>query len=148
MWPRLHLKNRVTLLGPSAVKWTTPDPCLGSSESDSKLYTNFEFCEEKFHRHSKKHIELQVKQFMMEKKIHEKSTYFKRRSKWCASRSYWTSDYLKICLKHSKITFNWWISTTVCDDDLIYKMKLKRMNTSNSIRSSNLHSKPYSIMCF
>ena len=29
------------------VKWTTLDIYLGSSESDSKLYTNFEFCEEK-----------------------------------------------------------------------------------------------------
>ena len=28
------------------VKWTTPEPVVGLSESDSKLYTNFEFCEE------------------------------------------------------------------------------------------------------
>ena len=34
-------------MGASTVKWTTPNPCLVSSESDSKLYTNFEFCEEK-----------------------------------------------------------------------------------------------------
>ena len=25
----------------SFVKWTTPDPCIVLSESDSKLYTNF-----------------------------------------------------------------------------------------------------------
>jgi hypothetical protein len=29
------------------VKWITPNPCLVLSERDSKLYTNFEFCEEK-----------------------------------------------------------------------------------------------------
>ena len=34
-------------MGASTVKWTCPDPCLVLSESDSKLYTNFEFCEEK-----------------------------------------------------------------------------------------------------
>jgi len=28
-------------LGASTVKWTTLDPCLGLSESDPKLYTNF-----------------------------------------------------------------------------------------------------------
>ena len=27
------------------VKWTTLDPCSGLSESDPKLYTNFEFYE-------------------------------------------------------------------------------------------------------
>ena len=34
-------------MGASTVKWTTLDPCLVFSESDSKLYTSFEFCEEK-----------------------------------------------------------------------------------------------------
>ena len=33
--------------GASTVKWTNLDPCLMLSESDSKLYTNFEFGEEK-----------------------------------------------------------------------------------------------------
>jgi hypothetical protein len=37
--------------GASTVKWTTFDPCLGLSESDPKLYTNFEFHEIKIHRH-------------------------------------------------------------------------------------------------
>ena len=31
----------------STVKDTTPLPYIGSSESDSKLYTNFEFVKEK-----------------------------------------------------------------------------------------------------
>jgi hypothetical protein len=31
--------------GASMVRWTTLVPCLGSNECDSKLYINFEFCE-------------------------------------------------------------------------------------------------------
>ena len=46
-------------LGASMVRWTTPDPCLVLSDRDWKLYTNFEFCEEKNHIHVKKHIGLQ-----------------------------------------------------------------------------------------
>ena len=34
-------------MGASTVMWTTPDPCLMLSESDSIFYTNFEFCEKK-----------------------------------------------------------------------------------------------------
>ena len=34
-------------MGASTVKWTTHDPCLVLSESDSFLCTNFEFCEQK-----------------------------------------------------------------------------------------------------
>jgi hypothetical protein len=39
--------------GASTVKWTTLDPCSGlsESESDPKLYTNFEFHEIEIHRH-------------------------------------------------------------------------------------------------
>ena len=35
------------------VQWTNLDPCLVFNESDSKLYTKFEFCEEKNHRQIK-----------------------------------------------------------------------------------------------
>ena len=38
-------------MGASTVKWTTLDPYLVLSESDSILCTNFEFCEEINHRH-------------------------------------------------------------------------------------------------
>jgi hypothetical protein len=38
---------RGMLMGVSTSKWTTPDPYLGFGENDTKLYTNFEFCEEK-----------------------------------------------------------------------------------------------------
>ena len=38
-------------MGASTVKWTTLDPCSCLSESDPKLYTNFEFYEIKIHKH-------------------------------------------------------------------------------------------------
>jgi hypothetical protein len=44
--------------GASTVKWTVYDPCLVFNESESKLYTNFDSCEEKF-INILKHIDLQ-----------------------------------------------------------------------------------------
>ena len=38
-------------LGASTVKWTPLDPCLDLSESDPKLYTNFEFYAIEIHKH-------------------------------------------------------------------------------------------------
>jgi hypothetical protein len=49
------------------VKWITPNPCLVLSESDSKLYTNLEWCEEKNHRHIKRILIYKAKQYMMKK---------------------------------------------------------------------------------
>ena len=40
----------------STIKYTTPLSCIGSSESASELYINFEICEGKNHKHLKKHI--------------------------------------------------------------------------------------------
>ena len=40
-------------MGATIVEWTTPNSWIGSSESDSKLYTNSGFCEEKNHEHLK-----------------------------------------------------------------------------------------------
>ena len=37
--------------GASTGKWTTLDPCSSLSESDPKLYTNFEFYEIEIHKH-------------------------------------------------------------------------------------------------
>ena len=54
-------------MGASTVKWTCPDPCLELSESDSKLYTNFNFCEEKT-IDIKKILIYKAIQFMMTKK--------------------------------------------------------------------------------
>ena len=41
----------ITLLGASTVEWTAPDPCLVFDKNSSRLYTDYEFCEEKNHRH-------------------------------------------------------------------------------------------------
>jgi hypothetical protein len=53
---------------------------------ESKLYTNFEFCEEKKQRWFKKTLIYKAKQNLMKNKSQEKSTYFNRQCKWCASR--------------------------------------------------------------
>ena len=58
-------------LGASTVKWTNLDPCLVFNESDSKLYINFEFCEEKNHRHYKEILIYKVKQIVMTKQFQE-----------------------------------------------------------------------------
>jgi hypothetical protein len=38
-------------VGASTVKWRALDPCSGLSESDSKLYTNFDLYEIEIHKH-------------------------------------------------------------------------------------------------
>ena len=70
----------LTFMGANTVKWTNPDPCLVLSGSDSILCTNFEFREEKNHRHFKNILIYKAEQFMMTKKFQEKLTYFRR---WC-----------------------------------------------------------------
>ena len=60
-------------MGASTVKWTTLYPCLGSSESDSKVNTYFEFCGEKIHRRSNNILIYKAKQFMMTQKKKKKS---------------------------------------------------------------------------
>jgi hypothetical protein len=37
--------KHILFMGASTVKWTTLNPCSGLSESDPKLYTNFDFHE-------------------------------------------------------------------------------------------------------
>jgi hypothetical protein len=80
------LLARHIFLAASTVKWTTHDRCLVLSESVSKLYTNFECREEKNYKHIKKILIYKAENFMMEKKFQEKSTYFRRHCKRCASR--------------------------------------------------------------
>ena len=49
-------------------KWTALDPCSCLSESDPKLYTNFEFYEIKIHKHLLKHMNLQSQVVNVHKK--------------------------------------------------------------------------------
>ena len=68
-------------MGASTVKWTTHDPCLVLSGSDSKLHTNFGYCEEN------NVLIYKAMQFTMTNlKFQEKSTYVRRWCKWCAGR--------------------------------------------------------------
>jgi hypothetical protein len=52
--------------------WTTPDPCLVLSESDSKLYNNFEFFDEKYYKYLSNIFIYKAKHLMMTKKIPRK----------------------------------------------------------------------------
>ena len=51
------------------VKYTTLSPCTCLSESDLKLYNNFESCLRKNHRHFKNTLINKAKQFMLIKII-------------------------------------------------------------------------------
>ena len=67
-------------------EWRAPDSCLVLSESDSKLYTNCEFCEENNHRHSKNILIHKSQAIYDDKNNSKKSLHiFRRRCKWCAS---------------------------------------------------------------
>ena len=62
----------------SMIKWTTLDSFLVFTESGSKLYINFEFCEEKNHRHFKNMLIYKAKLIMMTKNFQIKFTCFRR----------------------------------------------------------------------
>ena len=62
-------------MGANTVKWTTPDPLLVLSESDSKLYTNSELCEENIIDIEKKHIDLQSQAIDDDKNNSKKSLH-------------------------------------------------------------------------
>ena len=55
----------------STIKWTALDPCLVFSESNSKLYTRFKFCEGENHRHFKNILIYKAKQIMLTKNFQE-----------------------------------------------------------------------------
>jgi hypothetical protein len=57
------------------LKWTALDPCLVFSESDIKLYTNFEFCEGKNHIHFKNTPIYKAKQTMTTTKNSKKNLH-------------------------------------------------------------------------
>ena len=63
------------MLGASTIKWTTHVLCTSSSESDSKLYTNFELCEKKNHEDLKSTLIYKAKQFMLDVSFPNKSVY-------------------------------------------------------------------------
>jgi hypothetical protein len=54
-------------MGASTGKWTALDPCSSLSESDPRLYTNFEFYETEFHKHLESIWIYKAKRFMFTK---------------------------------------------------------------------------------
>ena len=62
-------------LGASTVKWTTLDPYWGLSESDPKIYTNFEFYEIEIHKHLENTCIYKAKQFMFKKNNFKQRVY-------------------------------------------------------------------------
>ena len=61
-------------MGASTFKYTTPLPYIGQSEGDSKLYTYFDFCGEKNHKHLTNMVIYKAKQFMLtifSRKVHK-----------------------------------------------------------------------------
>ena len=62
-----HWNSQDFLLGASTVKWTTLDSCSGLSESDPKLYTNFEFYKIEIHKHLENIWIYKAKQFIFTK---------------------------------------------------------------------------------
>ena len=62
-----------TEVGASTIKWTTLNPCLVFSESNSILYTNF--CEVKYHRHFKNILIHNAKTNYDDKNNSKKSQY-------------------------------------------------------------------------
>lgn len=63
-------------MGASMVELIAPYQCLGSNQSDSNLYTDFELNEEKFHRCLKSIMIHKSKQFIMTKTISRKIYIF------------------------------------------------------------------------
>jgi hypothetical protein len=60
-------RKTIAHLGASTVKWTAFEPCSGLSESDPKLYTNFEFYETEIFKHFKSIWIYKAKRFMFTK---------------------------------------------------------------------------------
>ena len=63
-----HMPNN-THTGASMIKWTTLDPCSSLSESDPKLYTNFEVYKIEIHKHLESIWIYKAKQYLFTKKI-------------------------------------------------------------------------------
>ena len=73
-------------VGTSAIQHTTPSPCISLSKGDSKLYTSFEVCERKNHKHLRKaHWSTNASNLCSQYAFQDKCTYIIRQCKECAS---------------------------------------------------------------
>ena len=65
----------MTLARRKQVKYTTSLPCIGLSESDLRLYPNFEFCEGKNHKHLENTFDVQSQAIYVDNKKFKKSLH-------------------------------------------------------------------------
>jgi hypothetical protein len=65
----------LTLMGTSSVKYKTPLPCISLSESDTKIYYKFEFCEGKHHKHLRNTLIYKAKQFKLPNVFFSRKVY-------------------------------------------------------------------------
>ena len=80
------------------VEYTTPLPFLGLSESDSKFYSNFQFCEGKNSSTFGKHIDLQNQAIYVEKCFFFQEKYTFLRDGTSSVRVDILSTYFSKCL--------------------------------------------------
>ena len=101
-------------LGASTSKYWTPSHCIVLRESDSKLYTDFEFCEGKNHKYLKNTLIYKANQFILIKKIEDSLHILENNASGVQVDilNTWSSSN---CLKRDKITLNecsnkclWW----------------------------------------
>ena len=85
------------------VKYTTQSPCIGLSESNSKIYTNFEFCAEKNHKDLKTHW-FTKQAIFVDKLFFKKSLHILEDSVDNVQVDILNTQLLKLWLKHDKIT--------------------------------------------
>jgi hypothetical protein len=71
-----NIKHDKSIKGASMVKYTTPLSSINLNESDTKLYTNFEFCEGKNHKQLKNTLIYKAKQFTLTRRISRKAYIF------------------------------------------------------------------------
>ena len=108
--------------GVSTVKYTTPLPSIGLSESDSKIYMNLSFVLKKIINSWKNTLIYKAKQFMLtiffKKSLHTLKD--NASSVQVNILNMWLSIFI---FKHDKITLNWFSSTKLCNGALNLKMK-------------------------
>jgi hypothetical protein len=83
----------------STIEYTTPLACIGVSESDSKLFTNFEFCEGENYTHLENTLMYKAKQFMLTNYLTRKVDIFEK----MVQVGTLNTQLSKIYLKYNKI---------------------------------------------
>ena len=101
------------------------------SESVSKLYTHYEFCERKCHKKYEKHIALQSQAFYVDRIFFRKSLHILKDGASSVQVDILNMCLSKICLKHEKNYINQFQSINFCNDALMLTMKSMNMKKKN-----------------